>query len=157
MLVEAGADVNATTPDGISAVVIALINGHYDVAGALVEAGTDPNLADYDGPHRRCTPPIDINTMPKSNRPAPKVIENRLTSLDVARLLLERGADVNAQLKRLPPYRAKLDRGNDTHARRPARRRSCAPPKPATCRPCGCCSSTAPTRRWRRRAAASTR
>jgi ankyrin repeat protein len=37
-----------------------------------------------------------------------------MTGLDVARLLLERGADVNAVLKRLPPYRAKLDRGNDT-------------------------------------------
>ena len=36
-----------------------------------------------------------------------------LAGLDVARLLLEHGADVNAQLKRLPPYRAKLDRGND--------------------------------------------
>ncbi|HMF27775.1 MAG TPA: ankyrin repeat domain-containing protein, partial [Candidatus Cybelea sp.] len=32
---------------------------------------------------------------------------------DVARMLLERGANPNAQLKRLAPYRAKLDRGND--------------------------------------------
>jgi ankyrin repeat protein len=113
VLIEAGADLNASTPDGISAVVIALINGHFDVAGALVEAGTDPNLADYTG-RTALYAAIDFNTMPKSNRPAPKVLENRLTGLDVARLLLERGADVNAQLERLPPYRAKLDRGNDT-------------------------------------------
>ncbi len=112
VLVEAGADVNATTPDGISAVVIALINGHFDVAGALLEAGTDPNLADYTG-RTALYAAIDFNTMVKSNRPAPKVLENRLTGLDVARLLLEHGADVNARLKRLPPYRAKLDRGND--------------------------------------------
>jgi ankyrin repeat protein len=113
VLIEGGADVNATTPDGISAVVIALINGHFDVAGALVEAGTDPNLADYTG-RTALYAAIDFNTMPKSNRPAPKVLENRLTGLDVARLLLERGADVNATLQRQPPYRAKLDRGNDT-------------------------------------------
>jgi ankyrin repeat protein len=113
VLIEAGADVNATTPDGISAVVIALINGHYDVAGALVEAGTDPKLADYTG-RTALYAAIDFNTMVKSNRPAPKVLENKLTGLDVARLLLEHGADVNATLKRLPPYRAKLDRGNDT-------------------------------------------
>jgi uncharacterized protein len=113
VLIEAGADVNATTPDGISPVVIALINGHFDVAGALLEAGTDPNLADYTG-RTALYAAIDFNTMVKSNRPAPKVIENRLTGLDVARLALEHGADVNAQLKRLPPYRAKLDRGNDT-------------------------------------------
>jgi len=49
----------------------------------------------------------------KSNRPAPKVLENRLSGLDVARIALDHGADVNARLKRLPPYRAKLDRGND--------------------------------------------
>jgi ankyrin repeat protein len=111
-LIELGADRNATTPDGISAVVIALINGHYDVAGALVEAGTDPNLADYTG-RTALYAAIDFNTMPASNRPAPKVIDNRLTALDVARMLLDRGADVNAKLLRLPPYRAKLDRGND--------------------------------------------
>jgi uncharacterized protein len=111
-LVELGADVNATTPDGISPVVIALINGHYDVAGALVEAGTNPNLADYTG-RTALYAAIDFNTMPASNRPAPKVIDNELTALDVARKLLERGADANARLLRLPPYRAKLDRGND--------------------------------------------
>jgi uncharacterized protein len=113
VLIEAGADINATTPDGISAPVMALINGHYDVAGALLEAGTDPNLADYTG-RTALYAAIDFNTMVKSNRPAPKVIENRLTGLDVARIALEHGADVNARLKRLPPYRAKLDRGNDT-------------------------------------------
>jgi len=112
VLIEAGADVNATTPDGISAVVIALINGHYDVAGALLEAGTDPTLADYTG-RTALYAAIDFNTMVKSNRPAPKVLENRLSGLDVARIALDHGADVNARLKRLPPYRAKLDRGND--------------------------------------------
>jgi uncharacterized protein len=112
VLIDGGADLNATTPDGISAVVIALINGHFDVAGALLEAGTDPNLADYTG-RTALYAAIDFNTMVKSNRPAPKVLENRLTGLDVARIALERGADVNARLKRLPPYRAKLDRGND--------------------------------------------
>jgi uncharacterized protein len=112
VLIEAGADVNATTPDGISAAVIALINGHFDVAGAVLEAGTDANLADYTG-RTALYAAIDFNTMVKSNRPAPKVLENRLTGLDVARIALEHGADVNARLKRLPPYRAKLDRGND--------------------------------------------
>jgi uncharacterized protein len=112
VLIEAGADVNATTPDGISAAVLALINGHYDVAGALVEAGIDPNHADYTG-RTALYAAIDFNTMVKSNRPAPKVLENRLTGLDVARLLLEHGAEANPLLKRLPPYRAKLDRGND--------------------------------------------
>ena len=113
VLIDAGADLNATTPDGISGAILALVNGHFDVAGALLEAGTDATLADYVG-RTALYAAIDFNTMPKSNRPAPKVLENRLTGLDVARLALEHGADPNAVLKRLPPYRAKLDRGNDT-------------------------------------------
>ena len=113
VLVELGADVNATTPEGISGVVLALINGHYDVAGALVEAGTDPNLVDDTG-RGALYAAIDFNTMPSSNRPAPHVLENELSALDVAAMLLEKGADVNAQLDRQAPYRAKLDRGNDT-------------------------------------------
>jgi uncharacterized protein len=113
VLIKGGANINATTPDGISAAVLALINGHYDVAGALAEAGIDPNLADYTG-RTALYAAIDFNTMPNSNRPPPpNVIENKLSALDVARVLLEHGADPNARLKSLPPYRAKLDRGND--------------------------------------------
>jgi uncharacterized protein len=112
VLAKAGADVNATTPDGISSIVIALINGHYDAAGALIAAGTDANLADYTG-RTALYAAIDFNTMPNSNRPAPEVMENHLAALDVARMLLEKGADPNPRLTRMPPYRAKLDRGND--------------------------------------------
>jgi ankyrin repeat protein len=57
---------------------------------------------------------VDFHTMPISNRPAPKEIDNELTSLDVIKRLLDRGASVNAQLKTQPPYRTKLDRGDDT-------------------------------------------
>jgi len=112
VLAKAGADVNATTPNGISGIVLALINGHYDTAAALIEAGTNPNLADYTG-RTGLYAAIDFSTMPNSNRPAPQVLENHLSALDVARLLLDHGANVNAQLTALPPYRAKLDRGND--------------------------------------------
>jgi ankyrin repeat protein len=109
----AGADVDVTTADGLSGLVLALINGHYDTAAALVDAGTDPNLLDYAG-RGALYAAIDFNTMPSSNRPAPDVLENEHTALDVAVMLLEHGADPNAALDRISPYRAKLDRGNDT-------------------------------------------
>jgi ankyrin repeat protein len=111
-LLELGADPNMTTPDGISPLLSALINGHYDVAAALVEAGANTNLVDETG-RSALYAAIDFNTMPASNRPAPYVLDNTHTALDVARLLLEHGADANAQLTKMPPYRAKLDRGND--------------------------------------------
>ncbi len=113
VLASAGADVNRATPDGISPVVSALINGHYDTAAALLEAGTDPNLLDYTG-RGALYAAVDFNTMPSSNRPAPQVLENRHSALDIIELLLAKGADPNAGLDRMAPYRAKLDRGNDT-------------------------------------------
>jgi ankyrin repeat protein len=112
-LVEVGADVNATDPSGISAVLSAIINGHYDVAGFLLEKGTDPNLADTDG-RTALFAAVDMNTMPVSNVPMPKVIDNRLTSFDLIGLLLAHGANINAQLTSQQAYRAKLDRGTDT-------------------------------------------
>ena len=68
VLAESGADVNQTTAENISAVALALINGHYDTAMALLEAGTDPNIYDYTG-RGALYAAADFNTMPMSNRP----------------------------------------------------------------------------------------
>lgn len=113
VLVEAGADVNAVDPDGISTMLIAIINGHYDVASYLLEHGTDPNLADKTG-RTALYSAVDFHTMPMSNRPSPKDINNKVTSLELIQQLLAKGANVNAQLKTQQPYRVKLDRGDDT-------------------------------------------
>ena len=113
VLLEGGAKINTTDPDGISPVLLAIINGHYDVAGFLVNQGADPNLADDTG-RTPLFSAVDFNTMPADNRPPPKVIENQMTALELAKLLLDKGANVNAQLKKQQPYRAKLDRGDDT-------------------------------------------
>ena len=113
VLAEAGADINATSAEDISGVVLALINGHYDAAMALLEAGTDPNILDYTG-RGALYAAADFNEMPISNRPAPNVLNNEYTALDVMRRALEKGADPNVQLTAQAPYRAKLDRGNDT-------------------------------------------
>ena len=113
ILVEAGADPNATDPEGISPLLSAIINGHYDVAGWLLANGADPNLADATG-RTPLYAAVDFNTMPASNRPAPNVVENRMTSLRLMEALLDRGANPNARLKKQQPYRTKVDRGNDT-------------------------------------------
>ena len=51
--------------------------------------------------------------MPVSNRPSPKEVDEVMSSLDVIKLLLAKGAEVNLQLKNGQPYRTKLDRGTD--------------------------------------------
>lgn len=113
ILLDAGAKINTTDPDGISPVLIAIINGHYDAAGFLLNKGADPNLADETG-RTALFAAVDFNTVPVSNRPAPRVLDNQISSLDLIRLLLDKGANVNAQLKKQQPYRAKLDRGQDS-------------------------------------------
>jgi ankyrin repeat protein len=57
VLLDAGSDVNKTMADGTSAMVIAIINGHYKLARFLLDIGADPNVADLRGePHS--TPPL---------------------------------------------------------------------------------------------------
>jgi ankyrin repeat protein len=113
VLVNAGADVNATDPEGIGPLLSALINGHYDAAAVLLERGANPNLADGTG-RTALYAAVDFHTMPSSNRPAPKELDNERTSFDLIKALIAAGANVNAQLKSQQPYRTKLDRGDDT-------------------------------------------
>jgi uncharacterized protein len=112
-LLAQGAAIDATTLKGISPLMFALINGHYDVAWVLIEAGADVNLND-DTNRSPLYAAVDFNTMPESNRPSPDVHHNTHSSFDLMRLLLEKGADPNVQLTKQAPYRLKLDRGNDT-------------------------------------------
>jgi ankyrin repeat protein len=113
ILAAAKADLNATDiDDKLTPLILALTNGHYDAAAALIEAGADVNMQDNLGRTPLYTA-VDAHTMPVSNRPSPKEVDEELSSLDVIKLLLARGAEVNVQLKAGQPYRTKLDRGTD--------------------------------------------
>ena len=97
-LADAGANLNLLDPEGTSALIIAIINGHWDTASVLIEKGADPNLADIKG----MTPlysAIDMHTLGDTfgrPYPAPPVIEG---SIPVVKMLLARGANPNARLK----------------------------------------------------------
>jgi len=114
ILAEHGADINVQDPRGVSAPVIAIINGHFDVAAFLVDKGADPNLADDTG-RTALFSAVDFNTVPFSNRPPPPgIIEQEVSALALIGKLIDKGANVNAQLTKQQPYRAKLDRGQDS-------------------------------------------
>lgn len=112
ILVEAGADLNVTDPDRVSALNLALINVHFDAAAYLIEEGADINSWDLFGR----TPlynAVDMNTLPDSAR-ADLPPAGEYSGLDIITMLLDRGANPNAQLKLRPPYRnAVMDRRSD--------------------------------------------
>ena len=90
-----GADVNETTPDGTSALVIAAANAHWELGSVLLEAGANPNAAEqgWTALHQLVrTRNLNIGFFP---HPEPT---GRLSSLDFGRVLIEHGVDVNARI-----------------------------------------------------------
>ena len=97
-LVDLRADIDAVDPDGTTALVRAIVNAHYDTAGVLIDGGADPNIADTTG-MAALYAAVDMSSLGEVyGRPARKV-RDKLTALDVTRMLLMHGAKPNAQLK----------------------------------------------------------
>jgi uncharacterized protein len=97
-LVEGGATLDAQDPDGTTATILAIINGHYDVAAMLVEKGANPNIADSAG-MAALYAAVDMHTLPfMHGRPYPKP-SGRLGVEDMVKVLLAHGADLNQKLK----------------------------------------------------------
>jgi ankyrin repeat protein len=108
VLAKAGADLNLTEPDGTNALVMALINAHYDAAAFLLEAGADPNVADKYG-RTALYAAIDMNSMePSVTRPAPQD-SDETRPLDVARAAFAHGAKVDPLLAKPTPGRGLSD------------------------------------------------
>jgi ankyrin repeat protein len=99
-LLAAGADVNQLTGDKSSPLLIAVINGHFDVAEFLISKGADVTLASENG----ATPlyaVLNVQWAPKALYPQPRAyLQQKLGYLDLMKLLIEKGADVNARLTR---------------------------------------------------------
>ena len=94
-LLAAGAEANETASDGTSALVIAAANAHWELGARLLDAGADPNAAAQGWPalHQVVrTRNLNIGFFPHLEP------TGRMSSLEFARLLLERGADVDARI-----------------------------------------------------------
>jgi len=94
-LLDAGADASETLPDGTSLLVLATLNQNYEVAAVLLDHGADANAA-VDG----WTALHQIARVRRWTRgfnlPGPEHRDG-LSSLELARKLVARGADVNAR------------------------------------------------------------
>ena len=98
-LLAAGGNVNVTSGgDHTTPLLIATINGHFDLASSLLERGADPNLASDAG----ATPlygAINLQWAPKALYPQPTSHQQqKLSYLEYMEILLIADADPNARL-----------------------------------------------------------
>ena len=111
-LVEKGAKIDLPDPEGITPLISAILNAHFDVAKYLIDKGANIDRWDWWG-RSPLYLAVDYNTLPHGGRPDQPSLDDTLP-IDIIRILLEKGANPNLQLKLLPPYRATgADRGVD--------------------------------------------
>lgn len=102
-LIAGGADIDLADPYGVTPLVLALLNRQFDTAARLVELGADVDKWDWWG-RSPLFLAVDLNRVPNSSRGDLPSLDDA-SGLDVARMLLERGANVNMRLKQQPPMR----------------------------------------------------
>jgi ankyrin repeat protein len=115
-LVAAGADRDLEDPERITPLNMALLNLHFEFAALMIKAGADVDKWDLFG-RSPLYMAADVSSLPTKGNGAMAVIPSvdSVTALDVAKMLLDAGANPNLQLKRRPPYRdVPQDRGGDT-------------------------------------------
>jgi ankyrin repeat protein len=127
-LLDAGANIDRPTPEGVTPLMIAIDNGHFETANLLLDRGANPHIADWWG-RTALYVAIDMNSRgaggggpgagaaarrpvdeaagaPAGVRfaegPAPRAVAS---ALQVAQRLLEAGVDPNTQLNMHRPGR----------------------------------------------------
>lgn len=115
VLISRGANLELAEANGITPLLMALLNNQLGVARQLIDAGANVNVADFYGrtplwaavEHRNLDMNNRIEDSPTTNH------IDRAASLPLIRLLLAKGAAVNARTREVPPSRKWLYALND--------------------------------------------
>jgi len=104
LLLKHGANVNDAAPDGSSALSMAVVNAYFELASVLLDRGADPNVDDPRGSPLHTIawlrkPGSDgaagVGGVPQGT-PVPT---GNVTAIDLARKLLDKGADPNRRVE----------------------------------------------------------
>jgi ankyrin repeat protein len=94
-LVKAGEDVDRPTPDGVTALMLAIDNYEFDTASALLDLGANPHYADWWG-RTALYLAVDMNTYVPRTPAYPR--SSATTGIALIERFLASGVDVNPQL-----------------------------------------------------------
>ena len=100
-LIKGGANINQRgAGDKTTPILVAAINGHFDLVNYLLDSGADPNLPSEGG----VTPlyaVINVQWQPRSFYPQPRAyLQQKIGYLELMKKLLDKGADPNARTNR---------------------------------------------------------
>src|SRR5262249_54723233 len=102
LLVDAQASVNLTDLNGISPLLMAVLNNHLDVARFLLDHGAKINASDFWG-RTPLWAAVDLRNMDLDH--GNDVGVDRAPVMDFIKLLVDKGADINARSKEVHPGR----------------------------------------------------
>jgi len=119
-LLAAGADVNQRCAgDQTTPIIVAAVNGHFDLVSYLLDQGANPNLVSEGGMFPLYAV-LNTQWQPRSFYPQPRAyLQQKTDYLTLMKKLLDKGADPNARIYRKPwftEYNFELLRTDDSGA-----------------------------------------
>jgi ankyrin repeat protein len=111
VLLKNNADIDLPDPDGVSPLLLAIMNANWDIAKQLIAAGADVNHWDMFGEAPLGTA-VDLRTRVDGGRASIDPL-NKTKGLEIVNLLLDRGADPNMQLFFKPAHLRGAGGGGD--------------------------------------------
>jgi uncharacterized protein len=115
VLIKRGARLDLAEANGMTPLLMALLNNQLGAARQLIDAGANLNADDFYG-RTPLWAAVEYRNLDMNNRSEDSPTTNhvdRAASLPLIKLLLEKGANVNARTRELPPSRKWLYSLND--------------------------------------------
>jgi ankyrin repeat protein len=106
ILIASGADVDHTDANGITPLLMAISNNHIDMARLLIDRGANVRAVDWYG-RTPLWAAIELRNMDVDSSTFENGVD-RGPVLDMIKLLLDKGVDVNARMKEVPPIRRQM-------------------------------------------------